>query len=166
MRKVALVFTGGFCGTLARYLLSPLLLSVTRSLAPATPTGFALDILLINLTGALAIGLLYGLFERSTALASDIRLLLGTGFLGAYTTFSSLAVGGYTLLSSGAVLLGELYLLGSVVLGVLCAYAGVALAGRLVDQRRRTPRALPARLGRRRPSLRDNPPSEGEKQRL
>lgn len=130
MRRVILVFAGGFCGTLARYLLSAPLLALAQRILPGGAS-FPYDILAINLTGALALGLLYGLVERGAAISPDVRLTLGTGFLGAYTTFSSFVVGGDKLVASGNPNAGTLYLLGSIVLGVGAAHAGYLLAGLL-----------------------------------
>lgn len=140
MRKLALVFVGGFCGALARYLLSVPLLALAYHIFPHT--AFAVlrdlpfDILFINLTGALALGLLYGLFERGAAISPDMRLALGTGFLGAYTTFSTYMYGADRLLTGGVALVGWLYLLGSVALGVGCARLGYVGAGMYLARRR------------------------------
>lgn len=153
MRRFALVFAGGFCGTLARYLLAAPLLALATALWPGRQSGFPFDILLINLTGALAMGLLYGLFERGVALSSDTRLLLGTGFLGAYTTFSSLAYGGDQLLLKGASTLALLYFVLSMALGVACAHLGVSLSG-AISNRRQLVRLARVRLRSTRRALR------------
>lgn len=138
MRKIVLVFVGGFSGTLARYLLAAPLLALARSALPGGQ-GLPYDILVINLTGALALGLLYGLVERGAAISPDVRLTLGTGFLGAYTTFSSFVVGGDTLIAEGSAATGMAYLLGSIVLGVAAAHGGYLLSG-MVSQRHRISR--------------------------
>ena len=153
MRRFALVFAGGFCGTLARYLLAAPLLALAAALWPGRRGGFPFDILLINLTGALAMGLLYGLFERGVALSADARLLLGTGFLGAYTTFSSLAYGGDQLLLRGASTVALVYFVASMALGVACAHLGVSLAG-IISNRRRLVRLARARVRATRRALR------------
>lgn len=153
MRRVALVFVGGFAGTLARYLLSAPLLALARIALP-DGAGFPYDTLLINLTGALALGLLYGLVERGAAIAPDVRLTLGTGFLGAYTTFSSFVVGGDTLIAGGSAAAGTVYLLGSIVLGVAAAHGGYLLSGMLSERHRLSRRVqVFARGWRRRSSL-------------
>lgn len=154
MRRLALVFAGGFCGTLARYLLAPPLLALALHHAlPGAQSGFPYDIFFINLTGAIALGLLYGLSDRGVPVSSDARLLLGTGFLGGYTTFSTYEMGGAKLIVGHAPWLATVYLAGSIVLGVLCARLGLLLAGLFAT--RATARAsraasstagLPARL--------------------
>lgn len=136
MRKVALVCAGGFCGTLARYLLMAPLLRLTGLLFPTSPNGFPYDIFIINLSGAFALGLLYGLVERGAAFAPEVRLLVGTGFLGAYTTFSTFVYGGDKLLMSGSLITGVLYLCGSIVLGVVCAWVGMFVASSITARSR------------------------------
>lgn len=135
MRKLALVFTGGFCGTLARYFLaSPLLLLAAR-IFPDGPAHFPYDIFAINLTGAFTLGLLYGLAERGSAISPEARLALGTGFLGAYTTFSTFTYGGNMLLGGDHWLFGLLYLGGGLALGIVCVHLG-QVAAEMVAQRR------------------------------
>lgn len=142
MRKLALTFAGGFCGATTRYALSAPLLALT-AWATGARLAFPYDILLINLSGAFLLGGLYGLFEHGAPLAPDVRLTLGTGFLGAFTTFSSFAVGGDQLLEHGEALAGALYILGSMAGGVALAFAGFRLAG-LAWQRAVQARVAPA----------------------
>jgi fluoride exporter len=130
MRKALIVFAGGFCGTLARYLLAAPLLSLARLGLPGA-RALPYDILFINLAGALAIGLLYGLFDRAVLASPAIRLALGTGFLGGFTTFSTFAYGGERLLNSGAWATGLLYLCGTLLVGVALAWLGYSAAGLL-----------------------------------
>ncbi len=141
MRKVAFVLAGGFCGTLARYLLADPIMTLASRALPHTYAAVPYDVLAINLCGALAMGFLYGLVEHGLPFASDLRLALGTGFLGAFTTFSSLAYGGDRLLATGAFAAGSAYLLGSMVLGILCAHAGFIAAHRLATSRHTLARA-------------------------
>jgi hypothetical protein len=91
--------------------------------------------LITNLGGALALGLLYGMFERGVFLSADTRHLLGTGFLGAFTTFSSLAYGGDKLVASGHLLRAVTYFAVSMALGVLSVRLGVTLAEFIVGSR-------------------------------
>ncbi len=129
MRRFALVFAGGFCGTVARYALSSPLLALASMLPPHRTGGIPVDILFVNLSGAAALGFLFGLVEHGAHISHDARLMLGTGFLGAFTTFSTLAYGGDALFAGDRVLAAMLYLGGSIALGVLCVRAGHLLAG-------------------------------------
>ncbi|HEX2350103.1 MAG TPA: CrcB family protein [Ktedonobacterales bacterium] len=133
IRKLFLVLAGGFCGAVTRYLLAKPLLALAGAL-PGTHAGFPYDTLLINLTGAFLIGLLFGAFEHGAPISPDLRLALGTGFLGAYTTFSSFVVGAAGELRHGQTFTALLYLCGAMAGGVLLAFVGFTLAGGLVER--------------------------------
>lgn len=135
MRNIALVFAGGFCGTLARALLAAPITSLTLMLFPHASARFPWDIFAINLSGALALGLLYGLCERGMQIPHDIRLAAGPGFLGAFTTFSSYIVGGEMLARTGQPALAAFYVIASLAMGVGCAWAGYNAAGTLIQRR-------------------------------
>ncbi|HEX8728810.1 MAG TPA: CrcB family protein [Ktedonobacterales bacterium] len=133
IRKLLLTLAGGFCGAVTRYLLAKPLLALAGAL-PGAHVGFPYDTLLINLTGAFVIGLLFGAFEHGAPLSPDLRLALGTGFLGAYTTFSSFVVGAASELQHGQALTALLYLCGAMAGGVALAFAGFTLAGHLIER--------------------------------
>lgn len=128
MRKFTLALAGGFCGAVTRYALSAPLLRFAAGL-PGAQAAFPFDILFINLSGAFLLGMLFGLFEHGAPISADVRLTLGTGFLGAYTTFSSYVVGADQLLAQGRVLAGILYVTGCMAGGIFLAYAGFHTAG-------------------------------------
>lgn len=85
---------------------------------------FPLATLLINVTGAFALGLLMTAGGPSGGLA-QIRLLAGTGFLGGYTTFSTLTYDTHSLFRSGQPRAAWLNALGSLVIGVAAAALGM-----------------------------------------
>jgi CrcB protein len=91
------IAAGGAVGALARYLVS---LGVNLNVDSPFPFGT----LAVNVTGSLAIGVLFALFDRLGS-AQATKLLLVTGFLGAYTTFSSYSLETVRLLSQGRVAL-------------------------------------------------------------
>lgn len=138
-RNIALVFAGGFCGTLARALLAAPITALTLTLFPHAARAYPWDIFAINLSGALALGLLYGLCERGVAIPHDFRLAAGPGFLGAFTTFSSFIVGGDLLARSGQPALAAVYLVASMGMGVGCAWVGYNVAGTLIQRRVASP---------------------------
>ncbi len=90
--------------------------------------GFPWATFTINVTGCFAIGLLLGLTEERGLLSREARLLLVTGLLGSYTTFSAFGWETLDLLRSEEVLLAALYAAGSVALGILATFAGAAIA--------------------------------------
>lgn len=121
---VALVALGGAVGTTARYLL-------THAVAPSG--GWPTATFAENLVGALLLGVLLEALARrgpETHRAQRLRLALGTGVLGGFTTFSSLAIEIERLMADDRVLLGVGYGVASVLLGFGCCLAGVALAAR------------------------------------
>ncbi|GAA4982104.1 fluoride efflux transporter FluC [Kineococcus glutinatus] len=123
VRPALLVAAGGAAGTAARW--------GVAALVPVPASGWPLATTLVNLAGAFLLGALLAALPRPGPAAERARLLLGTGFCGAFTTYSALAVEVDLLLREGATAVAVLYPLLSVVGGVGCAAAGAALAGRL-----------------------------------
>lgn len=119
--SILLVLIGGTVGTAAREGLS---------LAIPSVGGIPVAVFAINIVGALFLGtLLEALARRGPDLGRRraLRLLLGTGFAGGFTTYSALAVDTGLLLTGGEVPAGALYALGTVVVGALATVAGIAL---------------------------------------
>ena len=116
---IGLVAIGGAGGSLARY-------GVERLLG--TSDGLPVGTLAVNLVGAFALG---ALLEWLAIRGSDVahrraaRLLLGTGFLGGFTTYSALAVESDGLLREGRAGLALVYVLATVVVGLVASLAGV-----------------------------------------
>lgn len=107
---------GGACGSLVRYILGKIITEKTTS-------AFPLSTLLINVSGALLLGLLTGVRPSHTA-----TLLLADGFLGAYTTFSTFMYEGFTLFHDRKRLNTAVYIGGTVLSGLLFYWAGWRLA--------------------------------------
>jgi CrcB protein len=117
---IALVAVGGTAGTAARQALS---------LAVPPVGGVPVAILGINLVGAFLLGLLLEALARRGPDAGrrrHLRLLLGTGFCGGFTTYSSLAATSAMLLATGATGAAVLYGLATVVVGGVATWAGIA----------------------------------------
>lgn len=117
------VALGGACGTLARTLLG----SVIGEFG-----GLPVGILVINVVGALLLGVLLeslALWGSDRGLRRKSRLLLGTGVLGGFTTYSLLATDVAGLLLHGSPLLGLAYGLTTLVLGGGATWLGMLLAG-------------------------------------
>ena len=129
---LGLVAAGGTIGTALRQGL--LLLAPDLERFPVTT--FA-----VNLAGAFALGLLLEVLVRSgpdEGRRRGIRLFVGTGVLGGFTTYSALAVATATLTLGGLAGWAIAYALGTVVLGAAMSVAGIALGGAIA--RRRPPR--------------------------
>ena len=111
MTSLALVAIGGAAGSVLRYLTSVLALAW---LGPAFPWGT----LAVNAIGSLVIGAMAG-----ADLEGQARLLLVTGFLGGFTTFSAFSLEA-TMLWGRAPALSIAYVAASVLLGAACCLAG------------------------------------------
>jgi CrcB protein len=115
------VGAAGFLGAVARFLLSGL---IGRSVA----TRFPLGTFVINITGSFLLGWFYAFMQRRYPAAPEVvRLAVATGFLGAYTTFSTFTLEAHEMLDRSHYLTFALYAGGSVVIGLLACAAGVAL---------------------------------------
>jgi CrcB protein len=115
---VAVGLLGGL-GALGRFVLDG---AVSRRFGRAFPFGT----LAVNLSGSLALGVLVG-----AAVSDDTLRLAGTGFVGAYTTFSTWAFESHRLGEDGRLPLGALNFAVSLVLGLAVASAGEQLGGAL-----------------------------------
>lgn len=116
MRLLLLVGTGSFIGGVCRYLLSTFVQA-------KTPSGFPYGTLAVNLLGCLVIGVLFGLFEK-TEVTPETRLLLVTGVLGGFTTFSAFSGETFNLIKTGHIAIAVMYVLISSLVGVLLTFAG------------------------------------------
>lgn len=116
MRLILLVGAGSFVGGICRYLLSTFIQSKSQA-------SFPYGTLIINLIGCLLIGCLLG-FSEKWPLSTEARLLLITGLLGGFTTFSAFSAESYFLFKSGHVSAAVVYVLVSVVGGLALTAAG------------------------------------------
>jgi CrcB protein len=124
--SILAVGLGGALGTLARYLLGATLTTA--------PGHFPATTLLINLSGSLAIGFLVPLTETVSTRSALARPFLVVGFLGGWTTYSTLAVEAVLLGKGAHVGLAAAYLAASLVGGLALATLGAAAGRRLVTR--------------------------------
>ncbi|MCJ8520599.1 CrcB protein [Pseudorhizobium tarimense] len=120
MLPIFLVAAGGATGSVLRYLVG---LWSLRSLGPTFPWGT----MIVNVVGSFAIGLLAELVARRLNASAEMRLLLVTGFLGGFTTFSAFSLDALTLFERGAAGTAVAYVLGSVVISLMAVVGGLAL---------------------------------------
>jgi CrcB protein len=120
-RDLFAVFVGGLIGTTLRVLID---VAIVHDLDE-----FALSTLLVNVVGSFVLGLLVAaLWPR---VPGWVRVGLGPGILGSFTTFSALAVSVVFMAQSGDLLGAALSIVLSIGLGMLAAWAGLALGARL-----------------------------------
>ncbi len=113
---------GGFFGAIARYLIDGWVVERTGAVFPW-------GTLVVNVSGAFVLGLLFALSVERGVLPAEIRAPVLIGFIGAYTTFSTLALESWRLIEDGSYLLGAANLAGSMVIGIVAVVAGL-MAGR------------------------------------
>ena len=132
VRLVALVAVGGAVGSVLRY--------ATALVLPGSDGGWPWATLIVNVAGAFALGwLLEALARRGreTPRLRRLRLLLGTGLLGGFTTYSSLALETERLLAGGHAGVAVAYAGVTLAAGTVAAVAGVGLGQRTSRERRR-----------------------------
>lgn len=118
-----LIALGGALGAVSRYALDR---AATAAVGHATVWG----IFFINLSGSFLLGLFVGASAaRGENWPPEARLLIAVGFLGSYTTFSTLMLAGVQSAESGELGRAALNVAGSVVAGLAAAFAG-ALIGK------------------------------------
>ena len=120
MPSLLLVMLGGAFGAGGRHLLGRAMLGL---LGPGYPWGT----LLANLIGGFLMGVLVGTLARFGHGSEQIRLLLGVGVLGGFTTFSSFSLETILMFERGAWALGGAYVLVSLLGSLLALVAGLGL---------------------------------------
>ncbi|MEL4320202.1 CrcB family protein [Leifsonia sp. YIM 134122] len=122
-RDLIAVFVGGLVGTGLR-------LSIDAAL-PHAGAQFPWSTLIINVVGALILGLLVGVLWKKPGLPHWVRAGLGAGVLGSFTTFSAVMVSVVGMSAADAVGPASVYLVASLVLGLAAAFTGLRVGSTL-----------------------------------
>ncbi len=121
MGPYLLIALGGAIGANARYL-------VSTWAANRVGVEFPYGTFLVNASGSLLMGFFLTLVGNHISNEPDVRLLIGTGFLGSYTTFSTFAYETVALVRRGAIRSSLVNALGSTITGIAGVGLGMALA--------------------------------------
>lgn len=115
---LVLIALGGAAGATTRYL-------VDTWIAQRGGGAFPWGTFAINVSGSLVLGLLFALAIERGVLPASVRGPVLIGFIGAYTTFSTLMLESWRLIEDGAVVLGLVNLVGSSVAGMVALVGGL-----------------------------------------
>jgi len=125
MLQIILVALGGAVGSVLRYLVGLWSVRLVGS-------GFPWGTLTVNLVGSFAIGLLSEAIVRRMGASPEMRLLLITGVLGGFTTFSAFSLDAAALFERGELLSSAVYVAVSVGFSLAAVFAGLALGRALL----------------------------------
>ena len=117
---LVMIAIGGAAGAVTRYLVDGWVLDRTGA-------GFPFGTLAINLSGSFLIGILAALTIDRAVLPAEIRGPVMIGFIGAYTTFSTLMLESWRLVEAGQDVAALANVVGSVLLGLLAVAGGLIL---------------------------------------
>jgi len=123
VNRFLVVALGGALGAVARY-------AVALAVATFWRRDFPLATLLINVSGSFILGVFATFAAERAAIDPLLRLLVATGFVGAYTTFSTFEYETQRLAETGAIAWGLLNIVTSVIAGFIAVQLGVAIARR------------------------------------
>ena len=115
----ALVALGGALGAMSRYAVDR---SVSAVVGPTVLGTFA-----ANISGSFLLGLVLAAASGRLGLSEETRIFMAVGFLGSYTTFSTLTVASVLLAGDGDWMRATTNIVGSVLVGVVAALAGIAV---------------------------------------
>jgi fluoride exporter len=121
LQKYLFIGLGGALGTLARYW-------VGSAVADRLGARFPFGTFVINMSACLLIGFSLTYLGRRADLNPAWRFLIPTGFVGAYSTFSTYEWETLSSLRAGAMSLAAIYSIGSLVLGLVAVWGGAMLA--------------------------------------
>ncbi len=121
MRDFFLIGAGAVLGANLRYWL-------TQLFANRFGVTFPYGTLFINISGSFLLGFLLTLIAHRFVQDPGFRIALGTGFLGAYTTFSTFSFDTITLLERGDIMPAATYAASSLFGSLLATYIGISLA--------------------------------------
>lgn len=127
MRKYIFIALGGVVGAIARYIVKNASIYSYKGLIP-------LNTLTINIAGSFLLALLLTTALEVKNFDEDIRIGIGTGFLGAFTTFSTMCKEAALLINAGNYYSALAYLGLSIIIGLIAAYFGAAAARKIAEK--------------------------------
>jgi CrcB protein len=121
MSEIIAIAVGGALGALSRFW-------ATNLANLLFGTDFPYGILIVNIAGSFAIGIVFILLVERSLMPTILGAGLMVGFLGAFTTFSTFSLQALGLMESGRFLAAAMYIAGSVIICILAAALGMLIA--------------------------------------
>lgn len=121
MQKYLMIALGGAFGALARF-------GVGSAVASKLGTKFPYGTFVINISACIIIGFSLEFLGKHLELSPAWRYLIPTGFVGAYSTFSTFEWETFSNLQLGSFLIAGLYVALSIILGLVAVWCGVLMA--------------------------------------
>lgn len=125
MLRIFIIGLGGAIGTMLRYFMGGLEYRFSNGVFPVST-------LVVNVTGSLVVGFLWGIVDRFT-ISPNIRLFIFIGVLGGYTTFSTFSLETFNLMRAGEYRIAFFNVAFSVVLCVGAVFTGYVASKMLMD---------------------------------
>lgn len=125
MRKYIYIGLGGFFGAMLRLIMKNIDMYKINEVFP-------IDTLLINVLGCFFISLFLTVCIEILEIDPDIRLGVATGFIGAFTTFSTVCKEVVSMLTQGFYFTAATYTIASLLLGLAAVYFGVVAARKII----------------------------------
>jgi CrcB protein len=116
-----MIAVGGAAGALARY-------QVAALIQARVPAGFPWGTFVVNISGCFVMGVVMTLLTERVVAHANWRYLIPIGFIGAYTTFSTVEFETFRAISEHAFAIGAANAIGSVLAGYAALWVGVVLA--------------------------------------
>ncbi|MFH1440995.1 MAG: fluoride efflux transporter CrcB [Candidatus Omnitrophota bacterium] len=125
MLRFFVIGLGGAIGTLLRYLVGGLDYRFSNGVFPVST-------LVVNISGSLAIGFIWGLIDRF-AVSSNMRMFIFIGILGGYTTFSTFSLESFNLLRDGEYRIALFNIVFSNILAIVSVFLGFLVSRFLMN---------------------------------
>lgn len=122
LRTLFLIGTGGFIGSILRYLLSGYAQQLSKSIQ------FPFGTLAVNLVGCALVGFIAELADQRGVLSGETRAFLVVGLLGGFTTFSAFGNETMNLLRGGELWLASVNIIGHMLLSLIAVWLGYSTA--------------------------------------
>ena len=120
IRTILIVGTGGFIGSVLRYL-------VQYYVEKGMSSSFPLGTLIANIAGSFIIGIVFALAEKGNLLSSEWRVFMAVGLCGGFTTFSAFAYNNFIMIEEQSYMQLLLNIGGNLFLGIVAVYLGLIL---------------------------------------